>query len=164
MRFTGATAITANAATLNGNLVSNGGFATKVRLYYGATDGGTTPASWANVVDFGTLPAGPFAAYVPGLTNGTTYYYRTRGTNSLGDAWAASSASFAAASPQAPNVSPFTIGSRFSSSGVWPGDIAEVLIYDATLTVLETWRSSTPCHKVARKISRTRAATASRTS
>ena len=89
----GATLITTTSASLNG--VLSGG-AANVTIYWGPTDGGTTPANWANSIAMGTMSAGAFSWNITGLTPGVTYYYRCFAQNPGGPAWAATSSSFTA--------------------------------------------------------------------
>jgi autotransporter-associated beta strand protein len=83
-----ASAITGSTATLHGNLAYTGGASTTVTLYWGPTDGGTTPANWANSIPLGTLPVGNFSANIISLTPGTTYYFRALASNINGNSWA----------------------------------------------------------------------------
>ena len=89
-----ATSLTSSTATLNGNLASTGGAATTVTLYWGSTDGGTTPASWANSIALGTLTVGNFSSNLSSLTPGATYYCRAFATNANGNSWAPDSIAF----------------------------------------------------------------------
>jgi hypothetical protein len=79
---------------LNGNLISDGGAATSITIYWGTSDGGTNPSGWANNIPLGTKPVGTFFTRVEYsfVTEGTTYYYRCCATNSAGSAWAPTSA------------------------------------------------------------------------
>ena len=102
----GATGVTATAATLNGNLTSDGGAATNVTVYWGIADGGATSGSWGNNVPLGVKAVGAFSTPLAGLTAGATYYYRCAATNSQGTSWAASSSSFVTqTAPTPPNPS-----------------------------------------------------------
>ncbi|MEM7393746.1 MAG: DUF2341 domain-containing protein, partial [Verrucomicrobiota bacterium] len=87
----GATNITANAATLQGDLLSDGAQPTVVSIYWGPADGGTNPAAWANSIDLGIQPEGPFAANISGLLPDILYYVRAVATNSIGVAIAPTS-------------------------------------------------------------------------
>jgi uncharacterized repeat protein (TIGR03806 family) len=89
-----ASSITFTSANLNGQLLSSGGQFPTVKIYYGATDGGTNPTAWAGSVSLG-LQAGSFAAAVSNLAINTTYYFTAAASNSAGTAWAAPSRSFA---------------------------------------------------------------------
>ncbi len=93
-----ATNITPASATLSGKLLHQGAASTQATIYWGATDGGTTPANWQNSRDLGTVSVGtPFTTEVTGLQPWTTYYYRVRVTNSMGSAWAVTSIDFSTA-------------------------------------------------------------------
>ena len=85
---TGASSVTTNSARLNGNVTDTGGEDPTVTVYWGGTDGGTTPGSWANNVGLGDLSAGAFYTDISSLDPNTTYYYRCYATNSGGNDWA----------------------------------------------------------------------------
>jgi hypothetical protein len=115
---TGAGSVTLTSARLNGEVTSNGNADTTVHIYWGPSDGGTTPGSWANDVNLGVKSVGTFYTDISSLTPSTTYYYRCYATNSAGSAWAASTASFTtSASPTAPTVTNSTGASNISDTG-----------------------------------------------
>jgi len=87
-----ASRVQANAATLNGQIVSTGGNLPDVTIYYGTTDGGTNASAWQYAVGIGPQ-IGAFALTLPLLTN-TTYFYTAFASNDTGGAWAAPSQSF----------------------------------------------------------------------
>lgn len=82
----------AGNAAVSANLDING-YASSVKLYWGATDGGTTPSSWATTVDLGTQSTGTITSNLTGLTTGVTYYYTFAATNTAGTTWASASRS-----------------------------------------------------------------------
>jgi uncharacterized repeat protein (TIGR03806 family) len=89
-----ATGVQAFSATLNGQVVSNGGGAPPgVTLYYGATDGGTNSAAWANTIPLGAMN-GSFSAAVSNLAPGTIYHFTCSASSSVGIAWATPSQTF----------------------------------------------------------------------
>lgn len=90
----GASAITIDAATLNGHLLISGSVSTQVRIYWGPTDGGTNAVAWTNVADFGVRSIGPFSTNIAGLAATSWYFYRAWASNGAGVSWAPNSASF----------------------------------------------------------------------
>lgn len=91
---TGATNTTSTSARLNGEVTSTGGENPTVYIYWGPSDGGTTPGNWANSVNLGTKPAGTFYTDISGLSASTTYYYRCFAQNSAGSDWADATTAF----------------------------------------------------------------------
>jgi len=89
-----ATAIGRNEATLNGTLVSTSSVPAEVRVYWGAADGGTDAAAWANTNYFGTVSPGLLSTNISGLTADTGYFYRYYAANTQGGHWASSTLSF----------------------------------------------------------------------
>jgi hypothetical protein len=94
--------ITGTTASLRGEVTATSGDAPVVTLFYGTTNGGTTPGSWASSVSLGAQ-SGDFNQFVNGLSPQTTYYFRSRAVNAAGTSWAASSASFTT-TPLVPNT------------------------------------------------------------
>src|SRR4029077_5774272 len=72
--------ITTNSALLSGQILSTGGDAPAVTLYYGPSNGGNNPAAWAHSVNLGTQ-VGRFAQIVSGLTASTTFYFTAMASN-----------------------------------------------------------------------------------
>ncbi|MCE9613084.1 MAG: hypothetical protein K8T26_02335 [Lentisphaerae bacterium] len=93
----GASSVTTTAATLNGTVTA--GVPTPVaRLYWGPTDGLTTPGAWSNALDLG-VQAGSFSTTITGLLANQTNYYRCFVTNVSDGAWADDTTNFVTASP-----------------------------------------------------------------
>ncbi|MGJ8698034.1 MAG: lamin tail domain-containing protein [Verrucomicrobiaceae bacterium] len=85
--------LTGTSASLRGEVTDNGSDTPTVTLYYGTTDGGTTPGSWQTFINVGP-ENGNFSRFVSGLTPETTYFFTSRATNLAGTAWAPASATF----------------------------------------------------------------------
>ena len=100
-----ASGITGSAAQTGANLMTTGFAPCALKLYYGPANGGTTAASWANVVDIGTQSAAAVYPYtLTGLTPNTPYFFRAYAQNSAGFDWADATATFST-----PNVIPATL-------------------------------------------------------
>ena len=86
-----ATNIGLTTATLNGNVTSTGGENPSVTIYWGLSDGGTTPGNWtySSVPTSPSQPQGVGAFYknATGLNPGTLYYFSAKATNSAGTGW-----------------------------------------------------------------------------
>ncbi len=81
-----ATQITHNSAYLNYS-VDDGNDTTSVTIYWGTTDGGTTPGSWANSIAVGNLSDGIYIEELTGLLPNLTYYYNVVAANGQGGSW-----------------------------------------------------------------------------
>jgi hypothetical protein len=94
------------SALLSGNVLSTGGDAPAVTIYYGPANGGTTPGAWAHSLVLPGLQNGWFGQAVPGLTTNTTYYYSAKAANAAGIAWGTPVQSFTTLSsnPPPPNL------------------------------------------------------------
>src|SRR5207253_3943657 len=68
-----ATSITPTSATLAGQVLSTGGDAPSITIFYGTNNGGTTPSAWSNNIAVGTQ-TGTFGQPVSGLVSNRTYY------------------------------------------------------------------------------------------
>jgi hypothetical protein len=100
---TAASAIGATSATVGANVLTTGGEAPVVTIYYGTNDGGINTVAWAAEVSLGQQ-AGPASAVIANLTLGTTYHFRAYAQNSAGGAWATTSLSFVTLNVGLPTV------------------------------------------------------------
>ncbi|MBM4148763.1 MAG: hypothetical protein FJ224_06940, partial [Lentisphaerae bacterium] len=92
----GATSVRGNAAALNGYLTSTGIATTAVFNYWGAADGGTNRALWANTNRWAAPqnPGSSFSTNVTGLATNSIYFYRFSATNRVGRSWAQETSAF----------------------------------------------------------------------
>ncbi|MGA2245794.1 MAG: PA14 domain-containing protein [Verrucomicrobiota bacterium] len=112
-----ATAVQPTSATLNGTVLSSGGFAPAITIYYGMANGGTNAGSWAYRTTLGTQ-TGPFSQSVSGLSPNTTYYYTANAVNYAGGYWALPVQSFTTSAPelaQVTNTAATAVGASFAT-------------------------------------------------
>jgi uncharacterized repeat protein (TIGR03806 family) len=146
-----ATAIQTTSATLNGQVLSNGGDVPTATFFYGPANGGTNPVAWSNSITVG-VQNGTFSQTIGGLNASTTYYYAVRAQNYAGTSWGTPSRSFGTSTATAPQVNnaPATgIGATFAtlngqiiSTG---GQAAGIILYYGTSdggTSASAWASS----------------------
>ncbi|HWY30909.1 MAG TPA: hypothetical protein VNX46_09155, partial [Candidatus Acidoferrum sp.] len=88
-----AASIGANSTLLSGQILSTGGDAPAVTLFYGTANGGNNPAAWAQSLSLGTQ-VGRFAQMATGLLPNTTYYFNSQAVNAAGAAWGAAALGF----------------------------------------------------------------------
>jgi hypothetical protein len=98
-----ASGVGSTTATIAANVLSTGGEAPLVTVYYGMTDGGSNTAAWGGSSSLGQQ-AGAASAPLSGLAPGTIYFIRAFAQNSAGAAWAAATLSFQTASVGLPSV------------------------------------------------------------
>jgi hypothetical protein len=94
----GASGVTDNDATLNGEITSTGNENPAVIVYWGPADGGTNPATWTNNHTLGieTLGLVSYSA-TDNFSPSTIYFYRYYCWNSAGNDWADSTSNFTTA-------------------------------------------------------------------
>jgi hypothetical protein len=91
----------AGEARLQGTL--QGGGPADVDVYWGPTDGGTTPADWAHKERLtGVKDKDTFGIAIGKLTYGMTYHYRCQASNASGAAWAPATTPFTTSKPKVP--------------------------------------------------------------
>ena len=96
-----ATGVQASFATLNGQVISTGGSAPNVAVFYGTADGSTNAAAWAHSLALGAQ-SGVFSAFASGFNSNTAYYFTSQAASAAGVAWAAPSRSFVTAPANTP--------------------------------------------------------------
>jgi hypothetical protein len=77
------------------------GLETTVTVYYGGSDGGTDPQTWASSFrkQMRSGGNGSIEVVLPSVTRGQLYYYRINISNTLGTAWATASGRFRNSAP-----------------------------------------------------------------
>jgi hypothetical protein len=95
----GPASITQTSALLQGHKLS-GDASCQVWIYWGTADGGTTKGAWnRGSVYIGTPGIDPYSTAVSGLPANQVCWYRNYITNSVGDTWSATSATFTTQPP-----------------------------------------------------------------
>lgn len=130
--------VTATTATLNGKVVTTGGAAPYMVIYFGTNNGGTNPAAWAASYPVG-YQNGTYAAVVSNLLQNTSYYFAASASNSAGVSWGAAAKIFTtqtavlATETNLPATGVFstfaTLNGKVLATG---GDIPTVQIYYGT--------------------------------
>ena len=134
-----ATNISLSGATLNGNITSTGGENPTVTIYWGTTDGGQTPANWANS-SAPTSPSQPqvigaFYKDIADLNPGTKYYFTTIAHNSVGNSWPVASSSFTTPALNAPEITLSAATNLTTSSVTLNGDVINIGSNNPTVTI-----------------------------
>ena len=93
--------ISPTSGTLGGEVTDTGGANPTVTIYWGKNDAGTTAGSWESAINVGAQD-GAFSTGISGLTPSTSYYFRCFASNSAGDNWADSTATFSTGAPPDP--------------------------------------------------------------
>ena len=102
-------------ADIGYSITGDGGEAPSVTLYYGETDGGTTPGSWTNNVAVGAKATGAYVESLTGLTEGTSYYFTIAATNSVATTWG-STGSFDTTADASPKMVRTTVNAVSSTN------------------------------------------------
>lgn len=108
---TAASNLFATSATIGANVTDTGGQTPDLTLFYGTTDGGTTPGAWQNNVSLGPQ-SGAASTNLSNLSQGAAYFFRARAVNTAGTAWAPGTANFStpvAAAPVVQNLAPLNV-------------------------------------------------------
>jgi len=123
--------ITANSASLSGQVLSTGGDTPSVTIYYGPVNGGTSAAAWSNSIPAG-FQSDAFIRGAFGLAANTTYYYSAKAVNAAGTSWGTPVRSFTtlASNPATPPVAVLTQHNDNSRSGE---DLNEALLNTANV-------------------------------
>jgi hypothetical protein len=88
-------AVSASGATLSGKLLYAAESPTRVKVYWGPTDGGSKAEAWQNSKEVGEQKVGTaFSLAITGLKPYETNYYRCCASNGKGSAWAVASIPF----------------------------------------------------------------------
>lgn len=85
--------ITGYTALVNGRVTATGNDTPQITLYWGTTDGGTTPANWQSNASLG-LQTAAFGNLLNNLSPNTSYFMRARAVNAGGTVWTSPSPSF----------------------------------------------------------------------
>ncbi|HTL17047.1 MAG TPA: hypothetical protein VL793_07410, partial [Patescibacteria group bacterium] len=117
-----ATNIQLTSATLNGQVLSTGGDAPTVTLYYGPADGGTTAANWAHNLVLG-VQGSSFSQIVSNLSPSTPYYFSSAAANASGNSWAAPSQTFSTLTPTLAVVTNLPAASIQGTSATLEGQV-----------------------------------------
>ena len=98
-----ASRINGTFATLNGEVSDAGGDPPTVTIYYGTTDGESTPENWQLSVPVSNQP-GSFSRLISNLQPTTKYYFRAFAKNAAGSNWASTSQTFTTPAFTPPSV------------------------------------------------------------
>jgi hypothetical protein len=98
-----AAAILANSASVSGKVLSTGGDAPSITIFYGPVNGGTNPSAWSNSLPIG-VQGGSFIRGIFALNPNTTYFFSARAVNGAGTSWGTPVQSFTTLTQNPPLV------------------------------------------------------------
>jgi hypothetical protein len=129
-----ATEIQALSATVGSSVLADGGEPPSVTIFYGTSDGGSNPASWAESAEVG-VQFGIANLTLDGLTEGTQYFYRARANNSAGSDWAVTSARFTTVDLTPPVVANRVANNLTGNTAVLRGEVTDTGADDPAITI-----------------------------
>lgn len=89
-----ASAISTTTAVIDGSVIDGNGGEVALTLFWGANDGGITPANWQHSQTVPPLVTGAFSTTLTNLLPDQTWFAAVRATNSAGSAWTVPSLTF----------------------------------------------------------------------
>ena len=128
------TDLTADSAEVPVTIVDNGGDQASVIVYFGTTNGGTTPGNWQSSVSLGTVPNSA-TAILTGLSPNTGYFARALATNEGGSSWTPFTASFTTAVVLPPSIENNAVGSLTAVSAALRGEVTDTGFQTPTVTL-----------------------------
>ena len=129
-----ASGVLATTATVNGQVTATGGQIPAVKIYFGASNGGTNAGAWMTNVSLG-LQGGTFSAAFSNLTANTTYYFAAIASNAAGVTWATPSRSFTTAAGNPPVITNFPASNVQGASAILNGQVVSVGVGTPNVTL-----------------------------
>lgn len=128
------TAITADSAEVRLVIDDNGGDQPEVVVYFGPSDGGTTPGNWASSVSLGIVTE-TGTALLEGLAPNTSYFVRALAINEGGTTWTANASSFTTAVVVLPSIENRSVGSLTAVSAALRGEVTDTGFQTPSVTL-----------------------------
>jgi hypothetical protein len=105
------------SAILSGNVLSTGGDAPVVTIFYGPFNGGNVPGAWSNSLVLAGTQQAWFGQAIASLTPNTTYYFTAQAVNGGGASWGEPVQSFTTSAATQPSQAFVSIPTgRFDNS------------------------------------------------